>query len=119
MNEKRSQKNLEAITWGAIFVWWGIMELIPGLPRGSGPLGFGLILLGLNGYRLSQGLPTNAFSTTIGILALVWGGLDLAGAFLNLPFEIPVFAILLIVLGGIVLAGEFKQNRKDESGGLK
>ena len=43
---------------------------------------------------------------TLGILALAWGGLELMGILLNLPFEIPVFAILLIVLGVIVLTPE-------------
>ncbi len=54
----------------------------------------------------------------MGILAVVWGGLDLAGVFLNLPFEIPVFAILLMVLGVIVLTREIYANR-NPIGGLQ
>jgi hypothetical protein len=48
---------------------------------------------------------------TLGILALVWGGLELMGVLLNLPFEIPVFAIVLIVLGVIILAPELTGRR--------
>ena len=77
-----------------------------------------MILLGLNAARHYSGVPTSRFSITMGILAVVWGGLELAGVFLNLPFEIPVFAILLIVLGVIVLARELSRSRNETIGGL-
>lgn len=105
MNDnKRTNRNIEALAWGALFVWWGITLLVK-LPAGVGLIGVGLILLGANGIRYSQGMRINGFSLTIAILALVWGGLELAGAVLRLPFEVPVFAILLIVLGVMVLFG--------------
>ncbi len=97
-------RNFEGLAWGAFFIWWGITELFPLLPKGTGVLGFGLILLGLNAARALNGTPTSGLTLTLGVLALVLGGLELAGAFLSLPFEIPVFAVLLIVLGAIVLA---------------
>lgn len=99
-------RNIEAIAWGALFVWWGITELVYVLPDGTGAIGIGLILLGLNAARLLNSIPTSGFSTTLGILALVWGGLELAGSVLNLPFELPVFAILLITLGLLLLGRE-------------
>jgi len=101
---QRLNRNFEAIAWGALFIWWGITEIVTFLPAGIGLLGIGLILLGVNAARLQSGISASGFSTTIGILALIWGGLELAGALLSLPFELPVFAILLIVLGGSVLA---------------
>jgi hypothetical protein len=120
MNEKPSQKNdYEAIAWGAFFIWWGITELVPSLPAGTGALGIGLILLGMNAARSGAGVPTSRFSITIGILAVVWGGLELAGVFLNLPFEIPVFAILLMVLGGTILARAIRGNRNSTLGELQ
>jgi hypothetical protein len=97
-------RNFEAIAWGALFIWWGITALVPSLPDGTGTIGFGLILIGVNIARLLNGIPVSRFSMTLGILAIVWGGLELAGVFLSLPFELPIFAILLIVLGVIVLA---------------
>jgi hypothetical protein len=119
MNETQLQKpDFGAIAWGASFIWWGITELFPSLPAGTGALGIGLILLGLNAARYYSGVPTSRFSTTVGILSLVWGGLELAGLFLNLPFEIPVFAILLVVLGMMVLAPEFTKSRNETIGGL-
>jgi hypothetical protein len=37
--------------------------------------------------------------------------LEFAASVLSLPFEIPIFAILLIVLGGIILAHEFSGSK--------
>ncbi len=99
-------RTFEGLAWGAFFIWWGITELFQFLPEGTGVLGFGLILIGLNAARFLNGMPISGFTVTLGILAFVWGGLELAGFFLTLPFEIPVFAVLLIVLGIIVLARE-------------
>jgi hypothetical protein len=66
-------------------------------------LDVGLILLGLNVARWRYGHPTSGFTITLGILALVWGGLDLAATLLALPLEIPMFAILLLMLGAVLL----------------
>lgn len=118
MNEKPNQtRDFDVIAWGAIFILWGITELVPALPNGTGALGIGLILLGLNAVRHLSGVPTSSFTIAVGILAMVWGGLDLAGVLLSLPFEIPVFAILLVVLGVIVLARQIFANR-NVMGGL-
>lgn len=103
-NVRTMSRNYDQLAWGAIFIWWGITELFKFLPDGTGALGFGLILLGLNAARAMNGIPVSGFSMTLGILALVLGVLELAGFFLALPFEIPVLAILLIVFGLIVLA---------------
>ena len=105
-NTRTSNRNLETIAWGALFIWWGITELFPFLPHGAGAIGVGLILLGLNVARLLSGVRASGFTITLGILALVWGGLELAGSLLALPFQIPVFAVLLIVLGAIMLVRE-------------
>jgi hypothetical protein len=103
-NTQTLNRNFEAIAWGALFIWWGITEMMNGLPNGTGLIGIGLILLGVNALRAMNGIRINGFSTTIGVLALAWGVLELAGAVLSLPFELPVFAILLMVLGAIILA---------------
>lgn len=110
-NTQTLNHNFEAIAWGALFVWWGITELFVSLPEGTGALGIGLILVGVNVARSLNGLPVSRFSTTLGVLALVWGGLELAGVLLSLPFELPIFAILLIVLGAIILAPELAGKR--------
>ena len=112
-NTRTSDRNLETVAWGALFIWWGITELVPGLPHGTGAIGIGLIWLGLNAARALKGVPTSGLTTTLGILALVLGGLELASSAMHLSFELPVFAILLIVLGVIVLAHELLRSRNE------
>lgn len=119
MNGKHSSKqDLGTIAWGAFFIWWGITELFHSLPAGTGPLGIGLILLGLNAARHYTGEPTSGFSLSVGILAILWGGLELAGVVLNLPFQIPVFAILLIALGLMTFVTELSRSRNEQIGGI-
>ena len=112
MNTLQTSKyNFETLTWGALLMWWGITELVKNLPDGAGAIGVALILLGINAVRLLNGLPVNGFSATIGVLAALWGGLTLAGTVLNLPFDLPIFAILLITLGVILLGREILRSR--------
>ena len=112
-NTRTLKRNLETVAWGAFFIWWGITELFNFLPHGTGAIGIGLIFLGLNVARSLNGIPTSGLTTTLGILALVLGGLELASSVLRLPFELPVFAILLIVLGVILLARELLRSRNE------
>ncbi len=113
MNENmRKIRNIDALAWGALFIWWGITLLIK-FPAGVGLIGVALILLAANGIRYGQGLGVSGFTTAIGILALLWGVLVLAGTVLT--FELPVFAILLIVLGLMILFG----NRGEAAAGGK
>ena len=85
-----------------------------GLPNGVGAIGIGLILISLNVARALNRIPTSGFTTFLGLLALVWGGLELARVTLGLPFEISAFPILLIVLGVIVLVRELTGNRNQK-----
>ena len=113
MNESmRKNRNIDALAWGALFIWWGITLLIQ-FPAGVGLIGVGLILLAANAARYFQGMRLSGFSTTIGVLALLWGGMELAGTVL--PFELPVFPIILIVLGLMILFG----SRRDDNVGVK
>jgi len=108
-NTRKFNPDLGAIAWGALFILWGITELFPSLPDGTGALGIGAILLGLNLIRSIKGLPTSGFTTTFGILALLLGGLELARPLLHLSFELPIFAILLLALGMITLIRAMKK----------
>jgi len=108
-----TNRDLDRLAWGAFFVWWGITELFGFLPKGTGAVGIGIILLALNAARSRTNIPTSGFTTTLGILALVFGGLELAGSAFHLPFELPVFGILLIVLGLILFAKEFGRTKNE------
>ncbi len=108
-NTRKLNPDFGTIAWGALFMLWGIIELIPSLPEGTGATGIGIILVGLNLARLGKGQPTSGFTTTLGILALLLGALQLASPFLHLSFELPIFAILLVALGSILLGGALKK----------
>lgn len=108
-NTRKSNLDFGTIAWGAFFILWGITEMFKSLPDGTGAVGIGVILVGLNLVRLWKGQPTSGFTTTFGILALLLGGLELASPYLHFSFEIPVFAILLLALGMIMLGGALKK----------
>jgi hypothetical protein len=111
-NPKKRNHKYEIIAWGVFFVWWGIVEF-KFLPHGTGDLGIGLILLGLNAVRSVKGIPTSGWTIALGILMLADGILELTGTLFNLPFKLPIFAILLIILGGILLAPIFRHPRME------
>jgi len=118
-NTRKLNSNLESVAWGAFFIWWGITELFGSLPAGAGAIGIGVILIALNVARAASGLPASRFTTALGILAVALGGLELMASVLRLPFEVPVFAILLIALGVIFLVpglGGLRAGRPARSG---
>jgi uncharacterized membrane protein HdeD (DUF308 family) len=47
----------------------------------------------------------------LGILALLLGALQLASPFLHLSFELPIFAILLLALGLILLGSALRGSK--------
>jgi hypothetical protein len=102
-NQSINPRNFETIAWGAFFMWWGITELLKPLPEGTGAIGIGLILLALNLARFLSHTPISGFTTTLAVIAIGAGGWELARPALHLSFELPLFAILLIACGAIVL----------------
>ena len=81
------------------------------LPEGTGAIGIGIILVGLNLVRLWKREPISGFTTTFGILALMLGVLQLARPYLHLSFELPIFAILLLALGLILLGSALRGSK--------
>jgi hypothetical protein len=116
-NSQSSGRNFESIAWGAFFIWWGITSLFRFLPEGTGAVGIGLIFLGLNAARALNHLRTSSFTITLGVLALLLGGLELARPILHLPFDLPIFAILLILLGVIALVNALVRVEKNDRAG--
>ena len=103
-NTQTLKHNWGTAIWGILLIWWGVTELFSFLPHGTLALGIGLILLGLNAVRILNGNPTKRLSITIGILALMLGSLELARSTSLITFNLPIFAILLIALGIIIMA---------------
>jgi hypothetical protein len=108
-NTRKLTLNFDTIAWGVFFLMWGITGMFPSLPEGTGALGFGITLNGLNLARSLKGQPTSGFLTTLGILAFLLGACEQARPLLHLSFELPTFAILLFALGLITLIGAMKK----------
>ena len=100
MSETKSlNRRYETITWGALFLWVGIRELIPGLPVGTGMLGIGLILLSLNLVRRINTIPVNKVSIAIGGVAVLIGGVEIFRAWQGIQVELPFFSVVLVMIG--------------------
>jgi hypothetical protein len=108
-NTRKLNLDFEVIAWGAFLILWGITAMFKSLPDGTGAIGIGLILIGLNVVRSWAGRPISAFTTTFGILAFLLGGLELARPYLHLSFELPIFPIVLLALGVLILVRELRK----------
>ncbi len=95
-------RRYETVAWGAFLILLGLTSLVPGTPPGTGSIGIGIILLGLNLARYLNRIPTSGFTITLGVLALLFGIADLARALFGLP-DLPIFPLLLIIIGLIWL----------------
>lgn len=111
-NTNKIKTDLGTIAWGALFLLWGITELFPSLPEGTGAAGIGIILIALNLVRLWKKQPTSLFTIMLGALALLLGAVQLARPLLHLSFDLPVFAILLLALGAILLGSALGLGQK-------
>jgi hypothetical protein len=113
-DEKRLNRILESVAWGALLIWWGLSFLQHFLPNGMDAAGTGVILLTVNVVRRMRGIPVNGFSVMLGILTLVWGGLDMLKSIFNVANDMPILAILFIVAGIVVAIGSYLRIRTDQ-----
>src|SRR5512144_2007731 len=98
-NLESREKRLDEIAWGSFLAVMGGLLLVPEetLPRGLWLIAIGFILVGVSVARHLNQMKINWFIAVLGLFALAAG----VSAFLGV--HIPLFAILLIVLGGGVL----------------
>jgi hypothetical protein len=113
-NTRKTTLDFGTVAWGAFFILWGITDLFKTLPDGTGTFGIGVILVSLNLARLWNRQPISAFTSTFGGLALLLGAFQLARPVLHLSFELPVFAILLMVLGVFLLVSTVSGRKAHE-----
>jgi hypothetical protein len=111
---KKSNVKLETLALSAFFILWGITEMFKFLPEGIGTVGIGVILVGLNLVRYWTHKPVSRFTTLVGVLALVLGAYELARPYLHLQFDLPVFAMLLMVIGVMLLGDAMVWGKKNE-----
>ena len=110
-NTRALNRRYEVAAWGVFFIWLGITSLFR-FADGAGTFGIGQILLGLNAARYLNKIPTSNFTIGLGLIAVVLGGFDLMRAIFRLPFELPLFPILLIVLGVVLLWRELARRKE-------
>ncbi len=96
---RKLNKRYEIAAWGALFILFGAIELVPSVPAGTGWLGIAIILLGLNLVRCLSKIPMSIASITLGVIALVLG----ASRLLHLRGPLPFFETILIVIGVVLL----------------
>lgn len=92
-------KRLEMIGWGLFLIMIGGLGLVPDqyVPEGLWLIGTGFIMLGINAARYFYHLPLSWFTIILGLLALASGTSDMLG------IDLPVFPILLILIGAHIL----------------
>jgi hypothetical protein len=91
-------RKLDAIGWGAFFIWMGIVMLVKILPAGTASIGIGVIILAEAIARLVIRVSVNAFWILIGIIFLASGfGEIFAVNFPLLPVAFLVCGVLLII----------------------
>lgn len=119
-------RRLETIAWGLLFIWWGLSIFFDRIPFGAALVGTGLILLGVNAVRSRKGIQTRGMTTACGILALVWGGLELLRSVphsvIPLPFVMndwAIFSLLLVVVGLMFLGAVLRAGRMPEDPGSR
>jgi hypothetical protein len=98
--EKEAQnKRLETIGWALFLIMIGGLALVPDnlVPEGSWLIGVGLIMLGLNVARYRSGIKMSGFTLALGAIAILSGLGDMLG------IDVPVFAILLILVGAYII----------------
>ena len=96
-------KRLDAIGWALFFIMIGGLWLAPesSLPEGTWLIGTGVIILGMTWIRRINDLVISGFWIVMGLLALLFGLSSVFG------LNIPVFPILLIIIGLSVILKPF------------
>ncbi len=96
---RKLNQRYELAALGALFILFGVIDLVPGVPAGTEWLGIAIILLGLNLVRYLSKIPTSIISITLGIIALTLG----ASRLLQFREQLPFFETILIVIGVVLL----------------
>jgi hypothetical protein len=106
---------LQTAAWGIMIILFGGLGLVPGDQTRFFVLGIGVILLGLNFLRYVNQIPMNGFSTLVGAVSLLLGGIATIRPMLGWKshLELPFFPILLIIFGLYLLlpSSQPKKNR--------
>lgn len=110
--KRKLDKRIESIGWALFLIWSGALLIAPDrlVPEGLWLIGTGLIIIVSMGIRYLYGIRVDGFWTILGLLALGFG----ISEFFSLG--LPVFPVLLIVVGAVILYKTFlgKIDHKDD-----
>ncbi len=100
--KKALDRQFDRMGWGLFLIMIGGLALVPGnaVPGGTWLIGAGLIMLGLNLARYMNGITMSNFSLVLGVIALLAGLSEFVGV------NLPLFPILLILIGANILRKE-------------
>jgi hypothetical protein len=103
----RLAKQIDAISWGLFFIMIGGIGLIPAekVPQGIWLIGVGLIMVGNNIVRYFYRIKMIGFTVVLGIIALLAGIGDYLG------IDVPVFPLLLVLVGISIIIGFLKDKK--------
>jgi hypothetical protein len=97
--KRKLDQRIESIGWALFLIWSGALLIAPDglVPEGSWLIGTGLIIIASMGIRYLYGIRVDGFWTVLGLLALSFGIRE----FFRL--NLPVFPVLLIIVGVIII----------------
>lgn len=103
--EEIMSKRINSIGWALFFVMLGCLWLIPDetLPESTWLIGAGIIMLGTNVFRYLHRIKMVGFTNILGVLAVAAGISDIMGV------ELPVFPILVILIGLSIILGHLTE----------
>ncbi len=107
--KERFNERLEQIGWGLFLIMIGGLALVPDqtVPEGVWLVGTGLIMLGLNAARYLNDIKMSSFTLVLGTVALLVGFSDFVG------IELPLFPIMLIIIGAGILVKPMLEGKID------
>ncbi len=100
---KRLSGRLDDVAWALLFLMSGAILAIPGIPHpwAAWFLGVGAILIAINVARYAAGLRVSVLITGCGAIAAA------AGIVAYWGIELPVVALVLLLIGFVILAAPF------------
>jgi len=103
--EAKLGKRIDAVGWALFFIMIGGIGLVPKetIPEGTWLVGVGAIMLGTNLVRYKNNLKVSTFTIILGIIAIAAG---LSGYY---GMDLPIFSILLILVGLSIILPLFKE----------
>jgi hypothetical protein len=116
MNDmKVLNQRYETIAWGAIFTLLATLMFIPGDQDNVFLLGIGVILLVLNLARSIKRMTVNLFTTIIGVMALVVGGISVLWPILGIKahYQVDVFSLIVLAFGLYLLIPGSRKETSD------